>query len=150
MIERLLKRLAAAVEGADEPDRADDVERMAAVLMVEVARADGRIDDSEVAAMRRALSECSNLPAGELDGLVDAAVREGAAATSLHRYVAAVNEAFDKPARVRLVEHLWRVAKADGRLDDMEEHVVRKIADLLFVKHRDFMQAKLRVFDGAV
>ena len=152
MLERLLARLS----GANDPDAgADerDVERMAAVLLVEVARADGTIDDVELDAVRRALAQSSSLPAGELDALVDEAVREGEAATSLHAYTSAVNDAFDKDERVRLVEHLWRVAEADGRLDRYEEHAIRRIADLLYVKHRDFMQAKLRVFgegaDGA-
>ena len=152
MLERLLARLS----GANDPDaRADehDVERMAAVLLVEVARADGHVDDVELDAVRRALARSSTLPAGELDALVDEAVREGEAATSLHAYTSAVNDAYDRPARVRLVEHLWRVARADGRLDRYEEHAIRRIADLLYVKHRDFVQAKHRVFgenvDGA-
>ena len=145
MLERLLARLS----GENDPDAgADerDVERMAAVLLVEIARADGYVDEVELDAVRRALGQCSSLPAGELDALVDEAVREGEAATSLHAYTSAVNDAYDKPARVRLVEHLWRVARADGRLDRYEEHAIRRIADLLYVKHRDFMQAKHRVF----
>ena len=152
MLERLLARLSGETDpdaGADERD----VERMAAVLLVEVARADGHVDDAELDAVRRALARSSSLPADELDALVDEAVREGEAATSLHAYTSAVNDAYDKPGRVRLVEHLWRVARADGRLDRYEEHVIRRIADLLYVKHRDFVQAKLRVFgedvDGA-
>ena len=152
----LLERLLARLSGETDPDAGPDehdVERMAAVLLVEIARADGHVDEVELDAVRRALGQCSSLPAGELDALVVEAVREGEAATSLHAYTSAVNDAYDKPARVRLVEHLWRVARADGRLDRYEEHAIRRIADLLYVKHRDFVQAKLRVFgedvDGA-
>ena len=43
---------------------------------------------------------------------------------------------------------LWRVAYADGCLDPYEEALVRKIADLIYVPHRDFIRTKHRVRDG--
>lgn len=48
------------------------------------------------------------------------------------------------PERVRLVEHLWRVTFADGRLDYYEDHYVRKIAHLLYVPNTDSMLARNR------
>jgi len=43
------------------------------------------------------------------------------------------------------VEHLWEIAFVDGNVDKHEEHMVRKIAGLIFVEHKDFIDAKLRV-----
>jgi uncharacterized tellurite resistance protein B-like protein len=40
---------------------------------------------------------------------------------------------------------LWQVAYADGSLDPYEEALVRKIADLIYVPHREFIQAKHRI-----
>ena len=51
--------------------------------------------------------------------------------------------------KVTLIENLWRVAYADGELHHYEEHLVRRIADLIHVSHRDFITAKLRVTDAS-
>jgi len=47
-----------------------------------------------------------------------------------------------------VVEMLWRVAFADGRIDRYEEALVRKIAELIYVPHRDFIRARHRVQDA--
>ena len=46
---------------------------------------------------------------------------------------------------MKVIEHLWEIAFADSRLDKYEEHMVRKIAGLIYVEHKDFINAKLRV-----
>ena len=48
------------------------------------------------------------------------------------------------PDRIRLVEHLWRVAFSDGQLNLYEDHYVRKIADLLYVSNTESMLARNR------
>jgi uncharacterized tellurite resistance protein B-like protein len=45
--------------------------------------------------------------------------------------------------RARIVGMLWKVSSADGHIDAHEEHLVRKVADLLYVPHARFIQAKL-------
>ena len=52
---------------------------------------------------------------------------------------------FTYPQKVKIIEHLWEIAFADTSLDKHEEHMVRKIADLIYVEHKDFIDAKLRV-----
>ena len=52
---------------------------------------------------------------------------------------------YSYPQRVALIEAMWRIALADNRLDRYEEHLIRKVAELLYVSHRDFIGAKLHV-----
>ena len=66
-------------------------------------------------------------------------------AVSLYEFTAVINDQFDREQKIDLVEMLWRVAYADQELDQYEEYFVRKIADLLHVSHKDYIQAKLRV-----
>ena len=147
--DRWMERLGAAL-AVDTPTESasDDLERVSALLLVEIARSDHEIDDSERAAIRAALRQSSGLDATELDALVDEAMGDADAALSLHAHVQRLNESLDKGGKIRLVEQMWRVAYADGDLDRYEEYTIRKLADLLYLKHRDFMQAKLRVLDG--
>ena len=56
-----------------------------------------------------------------------------------------MNKGFSQEQKRKVIEHLWQVAYADGILDKYEEYMVRKIADLIYVSHKDFINAKLRV-----
>ena len=47
------------------------------------------------------------------------------------------------------MEYLWAVAFAAHVVDEHEEYLVRKIAGLISVPHKDFIAAKLRARDGA-
>jgi uncharacterized tellurite resistance protein B-like protein len=45
--------------------------------------------------------------------------------------------------RLVLLNQLWQLAWADGNVDPNEEMMLRKVADLLFIRHSDFIKAKL-------
>ena len=64
------------------------------------------------------------------------------------QFVRLVNEHYDYADKVELVELMWQLAYADEQLDALEEHRIRKLADLLFVRHSDFIRTKLRVQEG--
>jgi len=37
---------------------------------------------------------------------------------------------------------MWQVAFADDNLDRYEEHLIRKVAELTYVSHQDFIRLK--------
>ncbi len=74
--------------------------------------------------------------------LAEQAQRE---ATSLFQFTDLIRDHYSYPQRVALIEAMWRIALADNRLDRYEEHLIRKVAELLYVSHRDFIGAKLHV-----
>lgn len=149
MLKTLLKRLESSLDPAT-PDAIDatDKERVSALLLFEVARIDQDIDEAELATIRRAVASASRLPDTEIDEIVETAMADADSTVSLHAHIDLVNRHFDKAARLDLVEAMWRVAYADGDLDKYEEHTIRKLSDLLHVRHRDFIQAKLRVVES--
>ncbi len=126
-----------------------DLERVSAVLLVEIARADHAIDDRECAAIKNALAKASSLTSEELDALIKSAFDDANNASSLHEHVSAINEHFSKANKIALIEQMWRVGLADGDIDGYEDYTIRKLCDLLFIRHRDFMQAKHRVLNEA-
>jgi uncharacterized tellurite resistance protein B-like protein len=114
-----------------------------AALLVEVMRADQHATDAERAQLLKLLHESFGLPDAELDDLVRLAEAESEEAHDLFQFTRLVSEHYDAEQRIELVRNLWRVAWADGNIDRYEEHLIRRIADLLYVRHSDFIRAKL-------
>ena len=125
------------------------VERVSALLLVEIARSDASIDAEEIDTIRQALqASSSSMDATEIDEILDSARLDADAAVSLHNQVRQINDGFSREQKLALVEQMWRVAIADGDLDKYEEHTIRKLCGLIYVNHREFIQAKLRVMQS--
>ncbi|MDX1625868.1 MAG: TerB family tellurite resistance protein [Wenzhouxiangellaceae bacterium] len=116
--------------------------RAAAVLLIELALTDEGGDDEERRVLERAIRARFGLEADELSELVEEAARIQRDTHSLHEFTHQLRTGLDPAARGDLVEWLWRVAWADGRLDAHEEHLVRRLADLLGVPHREFIRRR--------
>lgn len=116
-----------------------------ATLLVEIARADFEVDSAERTAIRRMLASAYGLDPETARSLVAEAERAAEEVVSLYEFTRRLNEELSPPEKVEIIEMLWRVAFADGRLDKYEEHLVRKAADLLYVPHRRFIRAKLKI-----
>ncbi len=116
-----------------------------AILLIECARADFDHSSDEIEVVRNALSQHFGISASEVDQMISDAGNAASDAVSLHGPVSRLNETLSAPEKRGLIETLWRVAMADGRIDAHEEHLLRQIADLLFVPHAEFIQAKLAV-----
>lgn len=134
---RRLRELQAAPES---PLRAD---LAAAVLLLEVARADAAHSTDEIASLRGALERDFGLQAAALDALVHDAGVTADRAVSLYEFVEAVNRDRTPAQKRALLHRLWQVALADGRLDPHEEALLRKLTDLLHLEHADYIAAKL-------
>ena len=61
---------------------------------------------------------------------------------SLYEWTSIINEHFEYPERINVIKSLWAVAHADNTIDKYEDYTIRKIADLLYVRHEDFIIAK--------
>jgi len=116
-----------------------------AALLIEMTRADGLVREKEQAAVARALTKAFDLTEAETRELIRLAEREATDATSYHGFTRLINEHYSKEQKIEVVELLWEVAYADAEMEMYEEHLVRKLADLLYLRHGEFIQAKLRV-----
>lgn len=116
-----------------------------AVLLIEVARADFAEAVAEEAAIRALLEKGFTLSADETSALVEEAKAEADHAASLQTFTRRLHESLTVAEKHRVVEMLWRVAHADERLDKHEDHLVRKIAGLLYVSHADLIRIRNRV-----
>ena len=125
-------------------ERAQQVQLAAAVLMVEVVRADGAMDAQERAAALAALRQRFDLAPQALDELLEQAQTSSKSAYDYQQFTGLINDAFSQDDKVRLVEALWQVAYADAHIDANENHAISKIAGLLYVTHGEYIAAKMR------
>lgn len=116
-----------------------------AALLLEVARADQAIHKLELTAVEQTITRTFQLSADAMADLIRLAEEEVRQSTSDYAFTSLVNKGFEHANKVRLVELLWEVAYADGELDKYEEHLIRRIAELIYVPHQEFIAAKLRV-----
>ena len=116
----------------------------AAALLIGVAQADHMLDTREREAMHGALVRAFGLAPAQVAQLLELAQAEAASATSDHGYTRLVNQRFSEAQKAELICDLWRVAHADGDVHKYEEHLIRRIAELLYLPHSEFIRAKLR------
>lgn len=129
----------------DDQPTAHSVEVAAAALLIEVGRADYESDAEEQKAIIEAIRLGSGLEDGELESLVASAQETAERSTSLYEFTTLINAQYSMDEKFVLIKALWRVAAADGDIHRYEDHLIRRIADLLYVAHTDFIRAKLEV-----
>lgn len=115
----------------------------AAALLVETARADFTEDAAELTKLSQLLTTSLQLGQDEVHELVIAAQQRVEEATSLYEFTQIINAHCDADQKLQLLSAMWLVAYTDGNLDKYEEHLIRQVAELTFVTHRDYIQCKL-------
>lgn len=115
-----------------------------AVLMVEMLYVDDLVHDHETQKIRHALQQQFDLSDAETEELLALAHDEKNNLADYYQFTALINQHYSQSQKISLVQQLWHIAYADHHLDKYEEHLIRKLADLLHVPHRHFIQTKHR------
>ena len=115
----------------------------AAALLIEIIMIDDDFKEQERKALYQLLASEYHIEANAIDELVSMAEKEVRDSNDLYQFTRLINDNYDYPKRCQLIESLWLIAFADNELDKYEESMIRKIADLIYVDHTDFIKAKL-------
>jgi len=108
-------------------------------------RADSDIHEDEKITIIKSIRSKFGLTDEEINALMKLARDRIWESTGYYEFTSLINKGFSPEQKIKVIEHLWEVAYADSILDKHEEYMVRKIADLIYVPHKDFIDAKLRV-----
>ncbi len=128
-----------------EIDDSITVEVATAVLMVEVAHADHDFSDADARVVIRELEHAFGISAMDAKSVLADAISLHQEHVSFHEIVRLLNREIVPESRVTLMKALWRVALSDQVVHRYEEGQIRKIADWLYIPHRDFIRSKLDV-----
>ena len=126
-------------------DSAEDAARLAAAaLLFEAAMSDYDLGEEERTTIQQLVREQFDLDDTDASVLATLAQQQVRESVGLHGFTSLINQHWSENDRLNLVEQMWRVVYADGRLDDHELHLMRKIQRLLHIPQKDFVSAKLR------
>lgn len=120
-----------------------DIALAAATLMFEVIKSDSDIhlfENQQMAEQLRKQFDLSHEETAELVALAEDASDE---AVSLQGFTRQLCDSWDNSQRCELIEDLWLIALADGKIDAHERHVIRKIAALLYLTDKQIALAKI-------
>jgi len=131
-------------DSSDQTTDTNSPQRAAAALLLEVAFSDEEFSEQERKALPDLLSKHTSLTIQECLEVISIAEQDVDTATSLHQFTRYLNEQFALEEKINLVTTLWLVALSDDKIDKYEDHMIRKIADLLHLRHSEFMQCKLQ------
>lgn len=150
MIDQLFEFFSGLVDSTDEALPEDDTAILlaAASLMLEVARSDNSQASVELKAIEKLLADEFNAPTQRIQALVTAAASQVEAATDLYSFTQLINDQYSYADKERLVTAMWQVAYADGHIEAIESHIIRRVAGLIHLAHEDFIRLKITVRDS--
>ena len=129
--------------GGDSAPLSQDQKHLAiAALLIEVAMADHVFDERELASLKILLQHQLTISDTQINELIELAKEEAAEATSLHQFTQLIHQHCSLPEKFELLVAMWKLAFIDETLDKHEEYVIRKVADLIYVPHSEFIRAK--------
>ena len=114
-------------------------------LMVEVMAADHDFNSEEDLKLKEILVNRFEIPESEIKKISEQMKKRADDATSLYEYTSLINENFNREEKLDLIRNLWAIAFADKILDRYEDSVIRRVCELTYVSHSDFIKTKLEM-----
>jgi len=135
------------VDNAEE--RSDKIHLATCALLLEMANIDGEFSDSERENIISALKKKDySLSKEDISELIRASKEELKGSIDLWQFTNLINQNYALEEKIQIIETIWKVAYADGRLDKHEDYLVHKLAELLHLTHKQLIDAKLKVLHG--
>ena len=149
MLIKAFKTLFEQTEKSSEREQTNELALVAGALLYEVARADFEQSAAEESALAQALTSSFGLSREQLQTIQQQASEQADRATSLYEFTRIINDRASVEQKTELISLMWEVAYADGDLSKYEEHLIRRVSELIYVSHAEFIQGKHRAAQQA-
>lgn len=146
----MLKRMIGLLTSPSKEEPLQEEQRIqlaTAVLLLEIAHADGDFHRDEQAVIGELLEKHFQLDAETSAELLEWAQQLRTESHDLHQFTRDINRNFDQSEKEWIMESLWQLVYADGRLDHFEEALMRQLSSLIGLSHRQMIDAKLKVLE---
>jgi len=145
MIDNLFEMFKKLIDVPDDELQDDNSIVLAAVsLMLEVARSDSGGEQVEHEVIRSILTVEFKVESGLIDELLEVGQEKVEDAHDLFQFTQLINEHYSREQKENLIHAMWLVALADGKVQAIEDHIIRRVAGLIHVAHGDFIRLKLK------
>jgi len=121
-----------------------DLRVAACALLLEMSLIDGRLSETERGRILSILRQEYDLPDDEAESLMQKSRSELEESIDLWQFTNAINQYYSVEQKLHLTEKIWEIAYADGTLDQHEDYLAHKVAELLHLTHRQLIDAKLK------
>ncbi|MCG9697889.1 TerB family tellurite resistance protein [Shewanella sp. Isolate11] len=111
-------------------------------LLIEVVYADETLDDAEAQLLPSVITSELNIDANEASALIEEAKNAQRQSTSLYEFTNEINAQFNVEQKQQLILAMWKLAYADGQLCRYEDQIIRRTAELLYLKHSELIQMR--------
>lgn len=147
MFESFRKFLADVSQGGKHPAQfeANDYRLAAAALLVHAAEIDGNISDVERTTLHQVIKRHFDLDETQTNTLLAEATQAEHEAVDLYHFTRLLDRALDEDGRRRMVEMMWEIVYADGRVTEFESNLIWRAADLLGISSRERIELGRRV-----
>lgn len=147
MFESFRKFLADVSQGGKHPAHFEpnDYRLAAAALLVHAAEIDGNISDVERTTLHQVIKRHFDLDETQTNTLLAEATQAEHEAVDLYHFTRLLNRALDEDGRRRMVEMMWEIVYADGRVTEFERNLIWRAADLLGISSRERIELGRRV-----
>jgi uncharacterized tellurite resistance protein B-like protein len=134
-----------------DPDKenAHDVRLATCALFLEMANIDGEFSKEEQENIISMLKEKFQLSDEYTSELMKSSQKELEGSIDLWQFTNLVNENYSRDEKINIVEMIWKIVYADGKLDKHEDYLVHKLGKLLRLSHKELINAKLKVLGKA-
>ena len=126
-----------------EKETVSDINLACAIILLEVSYSDFEIKEVETDKMLKFFETDLNLSKDKSIWLNEEAQKLHKDTNCLRKYIKLINDSYTKEEKVNLINIAWRIARADNEIDKYEEHRIRKISELLYLNHSDFIKEKI-------
>jgi len=131
-----------------EKEQEVDISLAVTALMVEIMHSDGKLEVSEHDEMLKAMKNRFDLTDNGIESLLVKAKEASSTSTDFHQFTSLIKDNYSTEQRISFLTDLWQIAMADGHVDSYEEHLIRRIANLIGVYHGEFIHAKIQARDN--
>jgi len=129
-------------------DEFDRIQIATCVLLLEVARSDDEFNSIEQTTLQAILKKELQIPSEAIEALIEVASRSREKSVDLWEFTNLINEHYSREEKMKVIESVWKIIYADNKLDRYEDHLVHKLAKLLWIRHDEMIEIKLRVRYG--
>ncbi len=128
---------------SQEEEKISDINLACAIILLEVSYSDFEIKDTEVEKMLKFFETGLNLSKEKSLWLHMEAQKLHKDTNCLRKYIKLINDTYAKEEKINLINIAWKIARADNEIDKYEEHRIRKISELLYLNHSEFIKEKI-------
>ena len=142
MLAKLQRFIQMHTQAVSAEDKTHQLNLAAATLLLEVVLADETFDPAEMATLPTMLVDTLSIDLALANELITEATLVRSNATSLFEFTTEINAQFSVEDKQQLLLTMWKLAYADGHLCQYEDQIIRRTADLLFLKHSELIQMR--------